>query len=130
MGMKMRHDAIKILLARAFKQSGFVVRMEQGGGLLDKRRPADVEVRDWVVINNWSNNKSLSIDVAVIDSTGDSHSALLRSGGVGAAATEYENRKRNKYSDIKGAFSPFIIEAHGGFEREAKKLVRELERRR
>ena len=27
-------------------------------------------------------------------------------------------------------FSPFVIEAHGGFGNEAKKLVRELERRR
>ena len=27
-------------------------------------------------------------------------------------------------------FSPFVIEAHGGFGKEAKKLVRELERRR
>ena len=130
MGLKMRHDALKVLLSRAFKQSGFEVRMEQNGGLLDKRRPADVEVKDWVDINNWNENTSLSIDIAIIDSTGDSHSAILKRDGVGAAATRYENRKRKKYRDVKGVFSPFIIEAHGGFGKEAKKIVRELERRR
>ena len=31
---------------------------------------------------------------------------------------------------IRAMFSPFIIEAHGGFGNEAKQLVRELERRR
>ena len=41
-GSKMRHDALKILLARAFQQAGFKVKTEQSGGLLDKRRPANV----------------------------------------------------------------------------------------
>ena len=50
MGSKMRHDALKVLLARAFKLSGFDVKMEQDGGLLDRRRPGDVEVKDWVVV--------------------------------------------------------------------------------
>ena len=30
MGMKMRHDALKVILARAFKQAGFEVKTEQG----------------------------------------------------------------------------------------------------
>ena len=130
MGMTMRHDALKLLLARAFKQAGFGVKMEQRGGLLDGRRPGDVEVEGWVVVNNWIENASLSIDVAIIDPTGDTHAKLLRSGGVGAAATKYQDRKRKIYSDIKGKFSPFVIEAQGGFGIEAKKLVRELEKRR
>ena len=67
MGTKMRHDALKVLLARAFKQAGFTVKMEQGGGLLDRRRPGDVEVEDWLVVDNWKDNTSLSIDVAIID---------------------------------------------------------------
>ena len=50
MGLKMRHDALKILLARALKQAGFNVKMEQAAGFLDKRRPGDVEVQDWVII--------------------------------------------------------------------------------
>ena len=129
-GTKMRHDALKVLLARAFKQAGFGIKMEQSGGLLDGRRPGDVEVEDWVVINNWRENKSLSIDVAIIDPTADHHSAKLRSDGVGAAATKYEDRKRKTYWDMKGEFSPFILEAQGGFGIEAKRLVRELERRR
>ena len=130
MGLKMRHDALKVLLSRAFKHPGFEVRMEQNGGLLDKRWPGDVEVEDWVLINNWGENKSLSVDVAIIDPTGESHAAILRRDGVGAAASKYEDRKRKKYRDIKGEFSPFVIEAQGGFGVEAKKLVRELERRR
>ena len=129
-GLKMRHDALKFLLARAFKQAGFGVKIEQSGGLLDRRRPGDVEVEDWVVISNWRDNKTLSIDVAIVDPTGDSHSGTLRSGGVGAAATKYEDRKRKTYWDIKGEFSPFVLEAQGGFGVEAKRLVRGLERRR
>ena len=127
MGLKMRHDALKILVARAFKQAGFDVKIEQAGGLLDRRRPGDEE---WVVIRNWRESTSLTIDVAIIDSTGDTHAAILRSHGVGAAATKYEDRKRAKYSDMKSMFSPFVIEANGGFGKEARKLVRELERRR
>ena len=130
MGSKMRHDAIKVLFARAFKQAGFKVQMEQDGGLLDRRRPGDVEVEDWVVISNWKENTSLTIDVAIIDPTADSHSARLRKEGVGAAATKYEDRKRKTYSDIKGKFSPFVLETHGGYGKEAKRLVRELEKRR
>ena len=78
MGSKMRHDALKVLLARAFRQAGFKVKMEQGGGLLDRRRPGDVEVEDWVVVNNWKDDAALSIDVAIIDPTGASHSDTLR----------------------------------------------------
>ena len=74
LGSKMRHDAIKVLLARAFKQACFAVRMEQNGGLLDKRRPADVEIQDWVLINNWKESTSLFIDIAIIDPKGDSYS--------------------------------------------------------
>ena len=129
MGSKMRHDAVRIVVARAFKQAGFEVRMEQGGGLLDGRRPGDVEVRDWVVVDNWRNNTSLSIDVAIIDATGDTHLDALVCRGVGAAATEYEKRKISNYKDIKGAFVPFVLEAQGGFGTAAKKLVRELEKR-
>ena len=92
----MRHEAIKILLARAFKQAGFKVKMEQDGGLLDRRRPGDVEVDDWVVINDWAENSHLSIDVAIIDPTGDSHSGILRMKGVGAAATKYEKPKEEE----------------------------------
>ena len=104
--------------------------MEQGGWLLDRRRPGDVEVEDWVVVDNWKSNRSLSIDVAIIDPLGDNHSASLRSDGVGAAAAKYENRKRKSYWDMKDHFSPFVLEASGGFGIEAKRLVRELERRR
>ena len=121
MGSNMRHDAIKVIVARAFRQAGFEVKMEQGGGLLDRRRPGDVEVQDWVVISNWKDNASLSIDVAIIDPTGASHSETLRLNGVGAAATKYQIRKVRKYKDIKDMFIPFVIEAQGGFGVEAKK---------
>ena len=52
MGLRMRHDAIKILLSRAFKQAGFNVKLEQGGGLLDRRRPGDIEVDNWTQQGN------------------------------------------------------------------------------
>ena len=47
---------------------------------------------------------------------------------MGAAASKYENRKRQTYWDIKNHFSPFVLEASGGFGTEAKRLVRELGR--
>ena len=83
-----------------------------------------------MVVIDWTDNTSLSIDVAIIDPTGESHSDILRSGGVGAAATNYQKRKRNTYKDIKSMFCPFILEAEGDFGVEAKQLVRELEKRR
>ena len=95
-GSTIQHDAIKVVVARAFRQAGFDVSMEQDGGLLDRRRPGDVEVEDWVVVNNWTDNTTLSIDDAIIDPTGDSHSGLLRQDGAGAAATRYEKRKMKK----------------------------------
>ena len=106
----MRHDALKVLLARAFKQAGYMVKMEQDGGLGDRRRPGDVEVKDWVEVSSWGGNTSLAIDLAIIDPTGESHSGVLRRDGVGAAATKYEERKRKVYKDIKCKFSPFILE--------------------
>ena len=45
----------------------------------------------------------------------DSHSVRLRSAGVGAAASKYEKIKHEKYEDIKGDFSPFVVEVHVGF---------------
>ena len=36
MGLKMRHDALKVLLVKPFKLAGFTVKMEQGGGLHDR----------------------------------------------------------------------------------------------
>ena len=126
----MRQGAIKIVLARAFKQAGYQVKLEQDGGLKDRRRPGDVQVEEWLVVDHWTNNTSLSIDVAIIDPTGDSHAEALRHGGVCVAATKYQRRKIKTYSDIKSMFIPFVLEAQGGFGVEAKKLVRELERRR
>ena len=82
------------------------------------------------MVNNWNDNTSLSIDVAIIDPTGDSHAGALRRDGVGAAATKYEDKKRKTYRDIKGQFSPFILEAQGGFGSEAQRLVKELGRMR
>ena len=82
------------------------------------------------MVGNWKDNTSLSIDVAVIDPTCDTHAEKLASEGVGAAAAKYQARKRKTYEDIKGIFSPFVIEVHGRFGKKAKKLVRELERRR
>ena len=130
MGRIMRHDAIKNLLARAFKQSGFDVETETGGGLLDRRRPGDVEVHDWLLVRNWNLETSFCIDVAVIDATGDNHIDCLRKGGPGAAATKYESVKWKEYKDIKRKFVPFILEAQGGFGKEAKKLVKELWKRK
>ena len=47
----MRHDEIKFVVAREFKQAGFELSIDMSGGLLEKRRPGDVQVDDWFVIN-------------------------------------------------------------------------------
>ena len=39
-------------------------------------------------------------------------------------------RKRKTYEDMEDMFVPFVIEAQGGFGIAAKRLVRELEKRR
>ena len=130
MGVKMRHDALKVLLASSCKQAGFQVKMEQDDGLLDRRRPGDIEVKDWVVVSNWHYNTSLSKAVAIIDPTGDSHSAALRSDGVRAAAAKYEGEKCKTNVDMKNSSMPLILEAQGGFEDAAKKLERKLEKRK
>ena len=53
------------------------------------------------MVGNWKDNTSLSIDVAVIDPTCDTHAEKLASEGVGAAAAKYQARKRKTYEDIK-----------------------------
>ena len=45
---KLCYDALKFLLERFFKQSGFKSKMEHGEGLLDKRYLGDVKVEKWV----------------------------------------------------------------------------------
>ena len=52
---------------------------------------------------------TLSVDVAIIDSTGDCHLGVLRLDGVGAAASAYNARKWKKYSDFKGLFSLLFL---------------------
>ena len=51
----------------------------------------DAEVENWVVIGNRRDNTSLSIDVAIIDLTGDSLPELLRRVGAGAEASKCED---------------------------------------
>ena len=89
-GLKMRHDALTLLVARAFQKAGFDVMMEQNGGQLDERRPADVEVKDWTSISNGKGNTSLAIDLTIIDPTADSHSGIFEWEGVGPAACNFE----------------------------------------
>ena len=67
------HDSLKFLLVRVFKQTGFKSKMEHGGGLLDKRCPGNVEVENWVSANDLREETTLSLDVAIIDLTGDCH---------------------------------------------------------
>ena len=57
----------------------------------------------------------------------------LISKGVGAAATAYEQVKKDTYSDLdftKYDFLPFIIEASGGMGKAAHGFCKELKRRR
>ena len=73
---------------------GYRTNIEHGGGLGDQSRPGDV------IVYNWSGDKHLLIDVAVINPPSVSHSNSLIEEGVGGSATAYENIKRRTYSDI------------------------------
>ena len=59
---------------------------------------------------------------------------LLSEGGVGAAADAWGQKKVEKYQDKIDPkcdiFMPFIMEVQGGFGREAKNFMIELERRK
>ena len=68
-----------------------------------------------------------------IDPTGHAHARQLLEGGVGNAATRYEETKRKRYSDIEESefeFIPFILEAQGGVGKAAITFSKELERRK
>ena len=91
---KTYHYAPKFLLVMVFMQTGFKSKMDQGRGLLDKRCPGDVEVKNWVSTNNRREEATLSVEVVIINPTGDCHSGLLRQDDVGAATSIYQLRKR------------------------------------
>ena len=86
----------------------------------------------------WNGGKHLLVDVAVINPLGADHRQHLVAGGVGAAATEYEKKKRDFYHEYqKGGrladqydFVPMIFESSGGVGSSAIKFANELERRR
>ena len=115
------------MIAKAVRDIGYRTDIEHGGGLGDNRRPGDV------IVYNWSGEKHLLIDVAIINPLCISHTGTLIKEGVGAPATEYENIKRNAYSDIDSSryeFIPFIIESCGGIGQAAFGLCKEIESRR
>ena len=119
----LRHNSIRDLVAETAREAGFRVQLEHGGGLGDGRRPGDI------AIFNFEKGKTLLIDVAVISPTSEGHIHALLKGGAGAAATAYEEKKRQKYADLEESrydFSPFIIEVTGGFGDAAKALCSKL----
>ena len=57
----LRHNNIRIIIAKAARDVGFKTDLEHGGGLGDNRRPGDV------ILYNWRDGRHLLIDVAVIN---------------------------------------------------------------
>ena len=122
----LRHHAVRNLIAQACRTAGYEVNIEDSGGLNDGRRPGDVRVKRWRL------GKDLLIDCAVIDPTVENHYRNLIN-GPGVAATEYEQIKIDKYSDIdrnKFDFIPFLVETHGTFGNAAIRFCKELHRRK
>ena len=124
---RIRHDAVRDIVLKAFQNVGYTAKIEHSGDLGDKRRPGDV------IVYNWKGSKHLLIDIAVIQPLMQAHMSTLAEGGPGAAATAYESIKRNKYSDLnfnRYIFLPFVLEATGGVGKAAKELCSELRSRR
>ena len=122
-----RHNTIRDIIAKAARDVGCTTDIEHGGGLGDERRPGDV------IIYNWRDGKHLLIDVAVINPQCSTRQPKLISKGVGAAATAYEQVKKDTYSDLdftKYDFLPFIVEASGGMGKAAHGFCKELKSRR
>ena len=118
----MCHDTPKFLLARVFKQTRFKVKMEQVEGLLNKRRPGDVEVENQVSLNDKRKEITISV-IAVFEPTGDCHSEVLRQDGLEAAATRYNARKQ-KYVILRVCSRPLFWSPKAGLEL-TRKIVRE-----
>ena len=118
---------VRDLIRKEAQSCGFVTDIEHSGGYQDKRRPGDV------IVFNYNGSKHLLIDIAVIDPTAECHLDELITGGAGAAASAYAEKKRAKYHDLdadKYDFLPFIIEGSGGFGEDAMMFVKELQRRK
>ena len=123
----LRHNTTRDVIAKAIRDIGYRTDIEHGGGLGDQRRPGDV------IVYNWSGDKRLLIDVAVINPLSVSHSNSLIEKGVGESATAYENIKRSTYSDIDSSryeYVPFVLESCGGVGQATLKLCKDLQERR
>ena len=117
----LRHNEVRDIVGKAFKDIGYDIGYEHGGGLMDGRKPGDV------IVYNWKNRKHLLIDVAVTNPLAVSNHPHLIANGPGNTAKHWEGKKRKKYWDLDKMtyeFRPFIIETTGAFGPSALKLCK------
>ena len=123
-----RHNTIRDILAVEVRNAGYEVTIEQNGGSGLDDKPGDIR------IHRWSGDKDLLIDTAVINPRGSNHRRFLAGGGVGAAATAYEDTKIQRYAKLidyeKYDFLPFILEVQGGIGDRATAFIQELIKRK
>ena len=108
----LRLNEVRNIVGKAFKDIGYEIGFEHGGGLLDGRKPGDV------IFYYWKNRKHLLIDVAVTNPFAATNHPHLFANGLVDAAKDWEQKKRTKYQDLDTTtydFWPFIIETTGAF---------------
>ena len=115
----LRYNEVRDIIGKAFKDIGYDIGYEHGGGLLDGSKPGDV------IVYNWKNRKHLLIDVEVTSPLAVTNHPHLLAHGPGNTAKHWEGKKRNKYWDLDKTSYEFwllIVETTRTFGPSALKL--------
>ena len=121
-GKYIRHTDMNKLFGMAFTSAGFPVDLEPYGlSRRNGKRP------DGLTSYPWSNGKSLTWDVTVVDTMAASY-LNLTSIKSGAAADQAERAKHNEYIDIKNQyhFTPLAFETFGSIGPETQVFLKKL----
>ena len=112
-----RHNTVRDIVAKAAKEAGFTVLIEQKAPRLKgKQAPGDL------TILNWRGGRKCHVDIMIMNPLCKTYVATLEKDGVGAVATLVgELRKETKYRAMReDDFIPFIVETSGGVGQQAK----------
>ena len=120
-----RHDAINDLIKRSLVTAGYPSVLEPIGTCLeDGKRP------DGMTMIPWSKGKALLWDATCVDTFASSH-LNLSTVNAGAAASEAEVKKQNKYRSLSHdyIFVAIGVETSGVLEKQAAQFLKDLSRK-
>jgi len=122
------HNAVADVLVQMARRANLTARKEDRAILL--ANDPDCKHRMDVVIDNFSNGSSLSLDVSIIDPRGAVYSSTCSELLPGKAANDKEQVKIRKYGAIYAGqgclFEPFVLESFGRFGHRTRKIFQEL----